>query len=124
MLNVHDLRVGNILALIGEEFIAPTPIVAIDESGLIHLEGMDSPESIENMAGVPIPPDFFIEKEALIGQMQMLGLVISPFRSLAISDSAVQVGFNGTFIKVCSFIHELQNIMLDLMGIDPFAGKA
>ncbi|MBS1666669.1 MAG: hypothetical protein JST58_04760 [Bacteroidetes bacterium] len=120
MLDVHDLRVGNILALIGEEFIAPTQIVAIDESGLVHLEGMDSPESIENMVGVPVPPTFFIEKKSLIDKLGGMGLIVSPLGLLGSVNHAVRVEFKGATIKDCSFIHELQNMLIDLVKTDPF----
>ena len=121
MLYVHDLRVGNILALIGEETIASSPVVAIDEIGLVHLEGMDYPENIENMVGVPFRSGFFVEKTEVINSAQKLGLVILPFMNSESIIHSVKIEFHGTFIKECFFIHELQNTMIDLVGIDPYA---
>ena len=120
MLDVHDLRVGNILALIGEEMIASAPVVAIDEIGLIHLEGMDYPENIENMVGVPFHLGFFVEKMEVINAAQKLGIVILPFMKSESIIHSVNIEFHGTFIKECFFIHELQNTMIDLVGIDPY----
>jgi len=121
MLDVHDLRVGNILALIGEEMIASAPVVAIDEVGLVHLEGMDYPENIENMVGVPFHSGFFVEKADVVNAAQKLGLVILPFMKSESIIHSVNIEFHGTFIKECFFIHELQNTMIDLVGIDPYA---
>jgi hypothetical protein len=121
MLDVHDLRVGNILALIGEEMIASAPVVAIDEIGLVHLEGMDYPENIENMVGVPFHLGFFVEKTEVVNSAQKSGMVILPFMKSESIIHSVNIEFHGTFIKECFFIHELQNTMIDLIGIDPYA---
>ena len=121
MLDVHDLRVGNILALIGDEMIASSPIVAIDEIGLVHLEGMEYPENIDNMVGVPFQPGFFLEKADIVNSARKLGMLISQFLKSGDIIYSVNIEFHGTFIKACFFIHELQNTMIDLIGIDPYA---
>ena len=121
MLDVRDLRVGNILALIGEEMTTPSPIVAIDEIGLVHLEGMDYPENIDNMVGVPFQPGFLVERSQVVNSARKLGMFISPLVKGDNIIHSVNVEFHGTFIKECFFIHELQNTMIDLIGIDPYA---
>lgn len=120
MLDVHDLRVGNILALIGEEMIASSAIGAIDEIGLIHLEGMEYPENLDNMVGVPFHFGFFIEKADVVNTALKLGMLIFPVLKNEDIIYSVNIEFRGTFIKACFFIHELQNIMIDLIGIDPY----
>ena len=121
MLDVRDLWVGNILALIGEEMTTPSPIVAIDEIGLVHLEGMDYPENIDNMVGVPFQPGFLVERSQIMSSARKLGMLISPMLKGDDIIHSVNIEFHGTFIKECFFIHELQNTMIDLIGIDPYA---
>ena len=121
MLDVHDLRVGNILALIGEEMIGSSPIVAIDEIGLVHLEGMEYPENIDNMVGVPFQSAFFLEKADVVNSALKMGMLILPLLKSNDIIHSVKIEFHGILIKECFFIHELQNTMIDLIGIDPYA---
>jgi len=121
MLDVHDLLVGNILALIGEEMIGSSPIVAIDEIGLVHLEGMEYPENIDNMVGVPFQSSFFLEKADVVNSALKMGMLILPFLKSNDIIHSVNIVFHGILIKECFFIHELQNTMIDLIGIDPYA---
>lgn len=121
MIEVHDIRIGNILSLIDEEEIDPSKIVSIDEIGLVQLENTEYPENIENIVGVRIPSGFFSEKEKMLNQLRTLGFIISPFQIGENRINFVGIEFKGTFIKACFFIHELQNTMIDLIGIDPYA---
>jgi hypothetical protein len=121
MIEVHNIRIGNILSLIDEEEVDPSKVVSIDEIGLVQLESTDYPENVENIVGVTIPLEFFTEKEKLLDQLCRLGFVISPFQIGGNRIKFVGIEFKGTFIKACFFIHELQNTMIDLAGIDPYA---
>lgn len=121
MVEVYDIRIGNILCLIDEEELDPSKVVSIDEIGLVQLESTEYPENIENIVGVTIPSGFFAEKEKLLSQLRTLGIIISPFQIGENSIKFVGIEINGTFIKACFFIHELQNTMIDLIGIDPYA---
>ncbi len=121
MIEVHDIRIGNILSLIDEEEIDPSKVVSIDEIGLVQLESTEYPENIENIVGVAIPSGFFAEKEKLLNHLRILGFIISPFQVGENRINFVGIEFKGAFIKACFFIHELQNIMIDLVGIDPYS---
>lgn len=121
MIEVYDIRIGNILCLIDEKERDPSKVVSIDEIGLVQLESTEYPENIENIVGVSIPSSFFAEKQRLLNQLRILGVIISPFQIGENEIKFVGIELNGTFIKACFFIHELQNIMIDLIGIDPYA---
>jgi hypothetical protein len=121
MISVHDILICNILSLIDEEEIDPSKVVSIDEIGLVQLESTEYPENIENMVGIRIPSSFFAEKEKMLNQLRTLGFIISPFQIGENRINFVGIEFKGTFIKACFFIHELQNTMIDLIGIDPYA---
>jgi hypothetical protein len=121
MIEVHEIRIGNILSLIDEEEIDPSKVVSIDEIGLVQLESTEYPENIENIVGVTIPPSFFVKQEKLLNQLRTLGFIISPLQIGEEGINFVGIEFKGVLIKACFFIHELQNIMIDLIGIDPYA---
>jgi hypothetical protein len=121
MIQVHEIRIGNILSLIDEEEVDPSKVVSIDEVGLVQLENTEYPENVDNIVGVRIPPGFFAEKEKLLNQLRTLGFTISPLQIGENWINFVGIEFKGAFIKACFFIHELQNTMIDLTGIDPYA---
>jgi hypothetical protein len=123
MIEIHEIRIGNILSLIDEEEIDSSKVVSIDEIGLVQLENTEYPENIENIVGVTIPSGFFAEKEKLLNQFRTLGFIISPFQIGENKINFVGIEFKGAFIKACFFIHELQNTMIDLTGIDPYAAE-
>jgi len=121
MIEVQEIRIGNILCLIDEEKPDPSRVVSVDEIGLVQLENTEYPESIENIVGVPIPSDFFAERENLLNELRTLGFTISLYQVGDNKISFVGIEFKDAFIKACFFIHELQNTLIDLTGIDPFA---
>ena len=121
MIKVHQIRIGNILCLIDEEKTDPSKVVSVDENGLVQLESTEYPESIENIVGVPIPSGFFAENGNLLNELRTLGFTISPYQVGENRISFVGIEFKDAIIKACFFIHELQNTLIDLTGIDPYA---
>jgi hypothetical protein len=121
MIEVQEVRIGNILCLIDEEKEDPSKVVSVDENGLVQLENTEYPESIDNIVGVPIPSGFFAEKENLLNELLTLGFTLSPFHIEDNNINFVGIIFKDTFIKACFYIHELQNTLIDLTGIDPYA---
>ena len=121
MLTVNELRIGNILSVIDEEKLDPSKVVSLDEVGLVQLESTAYPENIENIVGVPIPLVFFNENEKIIEEVRAFGVIILPFKRRHHPVNSVHVKFYGRLIKACIYIHELQNIMIELLGIDPWS---
>jgi hypothetical protein len=118
MIDMRDLRVGSILALIGEEYQSASPVIAIDEIGLVHLDGLVNPESIENMVGVPFTKQFFTDHARALNKSLGAGMAISFAFSYFNNFPSARVEMNGALIKNCTFIHELQNLMWDFTEID------
>ena len=118
MVSLNEIRVGSILAIIDDEKTTASFVVAVDEFGLVHLDGMDGPESIENMVGVKIDREFLCHNRTRLDKAKEAGLQISESQIDLDAGVTVQLEFNGAFIKSCDYAHQLQNILFDLLGIE------